>query len=188
MSPESLVIRGESEAAAVLQDRGDPTEDWLRGLPDRKAAAILQYTAQERSPVLSYLYSSLMGYGGSIDDWDAFVLKRFDKLDHRRLLEGEARRLEQDIATIREAVNAGKIRVGDGPTKISYLSRELRGHLETLAKDQLLHDRRSLLLAGIEVASKMLRATFGKDGSVWPAIEASLEAAWSAVEDRHRAR
>jgi hypothetical protein len=188
MSPESLVIRGESAAMAVLQDQGDPTETWLRELPDRKAAAILQYTAQERSPVLSYLYASLLGYDGSVDDWEAFVIARFDKLDHRKLLEAETMRLQEDIGSIREAIEMGKIRVGDGPTKISYLSRELRGHIETLAKDQLLHDKRSLLLAGVEVASKMLRATFGKDGSVWPAIEATLEGAWAAVEDRHKAK
>jgi hypothetical protein len=182
-----IVARGETAATAILQDRGDPTEEWLRGLPDRKAAAILQYTAQERSPVLSYLYASLLGYEGSVDDWDAFVLGRFDKFDHRKTLEREARSLETDIGTIREAVEMGKIRVGDGPTKISYLSRELRGHIETLSKDQLLHDKRSLLLAGVEVTSKMLRKVFGKDGSVWPAIEAALEGAWADIEDRHKA-
>ena len=171
----------------LLQKHEAPIEAALVQLPERKRSAILQYAASERSPVLSYLYASLLGVEVSIDDWEAWLMRRYKKLDHRALLETEVVNLHADIAAIRDAVQDGSIRQGDAPTKLAYLSKELRGHIEQLTKEVSVHDRRSLLLAGVEITSKMLRKVFGKDANVWPAIEATIESAFAEIESKHQA-
>jgi hypothetical protein len=174
--------------SSALIPHAEPVQAWLLTLPERKRSSVLQYAAGERSVVLSYLYASLMGLELSIDEWEAFTLKQWKKLDHRAILESEIMALHDDIAEIRRAVEEGKIRQGDAPTKISYLSKELRGHIEHLSRELNTHDRRSMLLAGVEITSKLLRKVFGSNASVWPAIEATLESAWADIEAKHQAR
>jgi hypothetical protein len=177
----------EDQSLAVLQ-RGDPVVSWLDSLPERKRSAVLQYAASERSPVLSFLYASMLGLDGSIDEWEAFTFRVFDRLDTRGILQSEITKLQGDIEELRTLRGEGKMRSGEAATKVSYLSRELRGHIEALSKEQTLHDRRSLLLAGVEVASKMLKKVFQGDASTWPAIEATLEACWADISERHQAK
>ncbi|MCE2838552.1 MAG: hypothetical protein LW834_16635 [Cyanobium sp. 49614_E6] len=133
-------------------------EGWLSSLPERKRSAALQYAA----------------------------VSRWKKLDHRAILETEIMALHDDISEIRRAVEEGKIRLGDAPTKISYLSKELRGHIEHLSREVNAHDRRSMLLAGVEITSKMLRKVFGRDTNVWPAIEATVESVFAEIEAKHQ--
>lgn len=163
-----------------------PIEAWLERIDERRRAAVLQYAAAERSPVLSYLYAALLGMDASVDQWEAFVAQRWKKLDHRAILESEIMALHSDIAGIRDAVETGAIRQGDAPTKLAYLSKELRGHIEHLSREVTTHDRRSLILAGVEISSKLLRKVFGRDSAVWPAIEATLESAWADIEHKHQ--
>lgn len=172
---------------SLLQRHEQSIEAELVKLPERKRSAILQYAASERSPVLSYLYASTLGVEVSIDDWEAWLNRQYRKLDHRALLETEVMALHDDIGAIRRAVEEGKIRQGDAPTKLAYLSKELRGHIEQLSREVSVHDRRSLLLAGVEITSKMLRKVFGKDATVWPAIEATIESAFAEIESKHQA-
>lgn len=177
-----------SEVASALVQSDKPVEAWLRTLPERKRAAVLAYTGNERSVVLSYLYASLLGLQLGIEDWEAWAIARYKKLDHRAMLETEIVEISNDISQVRTARDEGRIRAGEAPRKIADLNRELRGHAEFLAKDIATHDKRSLLLAGVEVTSKMLRKVFGRDGNVWPAIEAAVEAAWADIETRHQAK
>jgi hypothetical protein len=174
--------------SSALRPPVHPVEAWLQTLSERKRSAMLQYTAAEKSTVLSYLYASALGHQGSIDDWEAWVNRKWNKLDHRAILENEIASLKTDIDGIRTAVEDKVIKRGDAPTKISYLSKELRGHIETLSRDITSHDRCSLILAGVEVASKMLRKVYGRDASAWPAIESCLDAAWADIESRHKAK
>ncbi|MGB7565853.1 MAG: hypothetical protein WBM08_14025, partial [Prochlorococcaceae cyanobacterium] len=60
---------------------GEPIEAWLDSISERKRAAVLAYTAAERSPVLSYLYASMLGLEIGIDDFEAWISRRWDKLD-----------------------------------------------------------------------------------------------------------
>jgi len=172
--------------SAELVKRESPVETWLHELPERKRSAALQYAAGERSIVTSYLYCSLLGLEASIDDYEAWAIQRWKKLDHRAILETEIMALHDDISEIRRAVEEGKIRLGDAPTKISYLSKELRGHIEHLSREVNMHDRRTLLLAGVEVTSKMLKKVFGRDANVWPAIEAVVESTFADIEAKHQ--
>ena len=128
--------------SAELVKRESPVETWLHELPERKRSAALQYAAGERSIVTSFLYCSLLGMEASIDDYEAWAIQRWKKLDHRAILETEIMALHDDISEIRRAVEEGKIRMGDAPTKISYLSKELRGHIEHLSREVNMHDRR----------------------------------------------
>lgn len=171
---------------APLAVRRHPVEQWLRELPERKRSAVLQYAQAERSTVLSYLYASMMGMEVSVDDWDAWAQSRYKKLDHRSILETEIMALHQDIGAIRESVEEGRIRRSEAPRKIADLSKELRGHIEHMAKEIGVHDRRSLLLAGVEVTAKMLRKAFSGQPAIWPAIEAALESTWAEIESRHQ--
>jgi hypothetical protein len=187
------IVVAPQEGQPLLQ-RLEPIEAWIRSLSPRRQAAVLQYTQAERSPVLSYLYASLLGMEGiGVDEWEAWVLRRFRKMDHLALLEAEIARLQSDLDNLREAAYPldpdakPKIRIGELPTKVSYLARELRGHIETMTKMQSMHDRRSLLLAGVDVLSKNLRKVYGRDATIWPAIEATIEASWADIETRHKA-
>lgn len=172
----------------LLVQHDQPVEAWLMRVDERRRSAVLQYAAAERSAVLSYLYAALLGCEASIDEWEAFVLSRWKKLDHRALLETEIMALHGDIADLRRQVEEGRLRASDAATKISYLSKELRGHIEQVGKDVSSHDRRSLLLAGVEISSKLLRKVFGRDTNVWPAIEATLESAWADIESKHQGK
>jgi len=181
------------EEPPQLLQRLEPIEAWIRSLSPRRQAALLQYTQAERSPVLSYLYASLLGMEGvGVDEWDAWVMSRFSKQNHLAILEAEIRRTADDLEAVRRAAypeddSKPLIRIGELPTKISYLAKELRGHVEAMAKIQGLHDRRSLLLAGMDVLTKNLRKVYGRDATVWPAIEATVEASWADIESRHKA-
>lgn len=155
---------------------------------ERRRSSVLQYAAGERSAVLSYLYAALLGCDASVDEWEAFVQSRWQKLDHRALLETEIMALHDDIARLRQQVEEGHLRATDAATKISYLSKELRGHIEQIGREVSVHDRRSLLLAGVEISSKLLRKVFGRDTNVWPAIEATLESAWADIEAKHQGK
>jgi hypothetical protein len=168
--------------------RREPVAAWLETLPERKRSAVVQYAAGERSVVLSYLYASLLGMECSIDDWEVWTLQQWQKLDHRAILETEIMALHTDIAEVRRAVEEGALRRGESPRKIADLSKELRGHIEHLSKEVGTHDRRSLLLAGVEITSKLLRKVFGNNAAVWPAIEATLESAWADIETRHASK
>jgi dGTP triphosphohydrolase len=171
----------------LLVKHEQPVEAWLSALPERKRSAALQYAAGERSVVAGFLYCSLLGMEASIDDWEAYAVSRWKKLDHRAILETEIMALHDDISEIRRAVEEGKIRLGDAPTKISYLSKELRGHIEHLSREVNAHDRRSMLLAGVEITAKSLRKVFGRDTNVWPAIEATVESVFAEIEAKHQA-
>jgi hypothetical protein len=173
--------------SADLVKRESPVDTWLLEQPDRKRSAALQYAAAERSIVTSYLYLSLLGMEVPIDDYEAWAIKRWRKLDHRAVLETEIMALHDDISEIRRSVAEGKIRQSESPRKIADLSKELRGHIEYLAREVNLHDRRTLLLAGVEVTAKMLRKVFGKDATVWPAIEAVVESTFAEIEAKHQA-
>lgn len=188
-----ITINSEPDTAsaaplATLRKREHPVEGWLEQLEDRKRSSLLAYTASERSPVLSFLYASLLGFDGQPDEWESWVFQRCDKLDTRSLLEAEIDKLREDIGTLRELVDEGKARAGDMSNRIAFLSRELRGHIDSLDKQTTVHDRRALLLAGVEIASKMLRKVYGGNAQVWPAIEACLMAAFSEVDTKQRAK
>ena len=190
---ESADLAVAEPAAPVLQ-RLEPIEAWIRSLSPRRQAALLQYTQAERSPVLSYLYASLLGMEAvGVDEWEAWVMGRFSKQNHLAVLEEEIRRTAEDLENVRKAAypddpdEKPRIRIGELPTKISYLAKELRGHVETMAKIQSMHDRRSLLLAGMDVLAKNLRKVYGRDQTIWPAIEATVEASWADIEARHKA-
>jgi len=43
-----------------------------------------------------------------------------------------------------------------------------------------------MLLAGVEITSKMLRKVFGRDTNVWPAIEATVESVFAEIEAKHQ--
>ena len=176
------------DASPLLVKHEKPVDAWLERVDERRRSAVLQYAAGERSVVLSYLYAAMLGLDASIDQWEAFVLSRWKKLDHRAILETEIMALHDDIARLRQQVDDGHLRASDAATKLSYLSKELRGHIEQVGRDVSLHDRRTLLLAGVEVSSKLLRKVFGRDTNVWPAIEATLESAWADIESRHQGR
>lgn len=184
--PNTAVELAEAPASALQPGRGHhPVEAWLRQLPERKRSAIVQYATIERSIVLSYLYASMLGMPVSIDEWEAWALPRFRKLDHRSIMESEIMALHDDISSIRTAVEEGKIRLGEAPKKISDLQRELRGHVEHLAKEVGVHDRRALILSGVDIVAKVLRKAFGRD-PIWPALEAALESTWADIESRHQ--
>jgi len=172
--------------SAELVKRESPVETWLHELPERKRSAALQYAAGERSIVTSFLYCSLLGMEASIDDYEAWAIQRWKKLDHRAILETEIMALHDDIAEIRRAVEEGKIRQSESPRKIADLSKELRGHIEYLGKLVNSSDKRSLLLAGVEITSKSLRKVFGKDAMVWPAIEAVVESVFAEIEAKNQ--
>jgi hypothetical protein len=182
-----------AEPAGSILQRLEPIEAWIRTLTPRRQAALLQYTQAERSPVLSYLYASLLGMEEvGVDEWDAWVMSRFSKQNHLAILEEEIRSTALDLENVRQAAyptDGGKplIRISELPTKISYLAKELRGHVEAMAKIQSMHDRRSLLLAGMDVLAKNLRKVYGRDATIWPAIEATVEASWADIEARHKA-
>lgn len=175
------------ESQAELIRRESPIDTWLTSLPERKRSAALQYAAAERSIVTSYLYLSMLGLEVSIDDYEAWALRRWRKLDHRAILETEIMALHDDIAAVRRAVEEGKLRLSESPRKLADLSKELRSHIEYLAKEVNAHDRRTLLLAGVELTSKTLRKVFGRDAKVWPAIEAVIESTFAEIEAKHQA-
>lgn len=183
---EELFPELEQEEQAALVRRREPVEAWLATLSEHHRSAVLEYAAGERSVVLSYLYASLLGLELSIDLWEEWLIRRYRKLDHRAILETEIMALTDDISKMREQADRGGVRRSEASTKIAYLTRELRGHIEHMSKEVGVHDRRTLLIAGVELTAKQLKKVFGRNAQMWPAIEAVLEAVFTEIEVKHQ--
>ena len=185
---------------ADLVLHASPVDAWLDTLDEAKQAAVLEYAAAERSVVLGYLYARMLGLGASIDEFEGWANRRWKRLDHEAILETEIVSLQMDLQNLRAEVtqegptamdfgDEGRPRkrrktVEDIATKISYLSKELRAALESLRAHRTLQDRRALLLAGVEVTRKYLAKVYGRDATVWPAIEAILESAYAEIDGK----
>lgn len=167
-----------------LLDR-HPVQFWLDSQVERRRLAVIRMAERERSIVLSYLYAALLGLPEPIDVWEEWVKLRFERLDTATMLQDELGRLETDLACLREHCAGDPRKTADFSTKISYLTKELRGHADQLEKMQAVLDRRALLLAGVEQTGRLLRKTFGKQENLWEAIEATLEAGWAEIESKH---
>jgi hypothetical protein len=182
----------------LLVPNASPVDAWLDTLDEAKQAAVLEYAGAERSVVLGYLYARMLGLEASIDEFDAWSCRRWRRLDHEAILETEIVSLQLDLQNLRAEVtqegpsadisSEGRPRrrktVEDIATKISYLSKELRAALESLRAHRTLQDRRALLLAGVEVTRKYLAKVYGRDATIWPAIEAILESAYAEIDSR----
>lgn len=186
---------------SLLVQRDSPVEAWLDGLDEAKQSAVLEYAAAERSAVLGYLYARMLGLEASIDEYEAWASRRWKRLDHEAILETEIVSLQMDLQHLRAEVSQegasggndwgdeGQPRkrrktVEDIATKISYLSKELRAAIESLRTHRALQDRRALLLAGVEVTRKYLAKVYGRDATIWPAIEAVLESAYADIDSK----
>lgn len=177
-----------------------PVDAWLDSLDEAKQAAVLEYAAAERSVVLGYLYARLLGLEASIDEFETWSNRRWRRLDHEAILETEIVALQMDLQNLRASVTQEgpdgididdngrpqrrKKTVDDIATRISYLSREMRASLESLRAHRTLQDRRALLLAGVEVTRKYLAKVYGRDATIWPAIEAILESAYAEIDSK----
>jgi hypothetical protein len=184
---------------ADLVLHASPVDAWLDTLDEAKQAAVLEYAAAERSVVLGYLYARMLGLGASIDEFEAWANRRWKRLDHEAILETEIVSLQLDLQNLRAEVSQegpsgdfgdeGRPRkrrkgVDEIATRISYLSRELRSSLESLRAHRTLQDRRALLLAGVEVTRKYLSKVYGRDATIWPAIESILESAYAEIDGK----
>jgi len=162
-----------------------PVQGWLDRQEERRRLAILRMAERERSVVASYLYAALLGLEEPIDIYEEWVNLRFERIPLRNQLEDEIASLGNDLAALREFCGNDPKRVADMATKISYLTKELRGHVDQIEKMQAVLDRRALLLAGVEQTARLLRKAFGKQAHIWEAIEPALEASWSEIESKH---
>lgn len=169
----------------LRSSQAHPVQQWLDAQPERQRLAVIRYASVETSPVLSFLYASLQGLPYPIDIWEDWLQLRFERISNARLMEDEAGRLEKDLAAVRMYCSGDARRIAEFATKISYLTKELRGYLAERDKAATVLDRKALLLAGVEQAGKALRKIFGKQPAVWEAIEAALDAAWLEIEEKN---
>lgn len=172
----------------LLVQNEHPVEAWLSRTEERTSTAVLNYAKTARSSVDGYLYARMLGLDATIEQWDVYFCKRFKKLDYDSILDSEVMALMNDIAELRRLVAEGAVRATDMATKLSYLQKELRGHIDTLSSLRTQHDKRSLILFGVTETAAKLKKTLGRMPSIWPAVEAALEGAFAEIEFKNQVK
>ena len=90
-------------------------------------------------------------------------------------------KIEADIDLLRQEVQSGMMRPGDSATRISHLSKELRGHVVEADRIQVARDRRGLIMAGADKVMRELKSIFKGNEEMTNALELAYESVWSDI-------
>lgn len=159
------------------------TDDFLASLDGDRREGFIDYVEHTYSIYEIWLYACVLGYEGSFTALEKWVKRNYRKLNRRELLLKEVCKLEKDIDVLREQVQLELVKPDVVATRISHLSKELRGHLSEIEKMTRTTDRRGLILAGADSVMRSLRGIFRGNDEVLPVLEAAFESVWAQLEN-----
>lgn len=151
---------------------------FLAALDSGAREGFLGFVEHNESIYEIWLYAGVIGYEGSFEALEAWVRKRYPKLNRRQLLLAEIVRLQNDIEQVRLD---DSIRPDAAASRIASLSKELRGHIVEVDKISRATDRRGLILAGADRTMRLLREMFCKDEAMVEALEEGFQAVWAQL-------
>lgn len=160
-----------------------PTAHFLRMLdgPDREL--FIDTVENATTTIEIWTLATVMGYAGSMGDLIAWANDQYPRTDRRQLLLREAEKLKEDIADARALISTGALEPKEGYSRIAFLSKELRGHLNEVDKMARILDRRGLILAGADRVMRELRGIFAGSAEMESALAKAFKAVWAVLMD-----
>jgi hypothetical protein len=160
-----------------------PTAHFLRMLdgPDREL--FIDTVENATTAIEIWTLATVMGYTGSMGDLIAWANDQYPRTDRRKLLLQEAEKLKEDIADARVLISTSALEPKEGYSRIAFLSKELRGHLNEVDKMARILDRRGLILAGADRVMRELRGIFAGSAEMESALAKAFKAVWAVLMD-----
>lgn len=151
---------------------------FLAALGHGTREGFLSFVENNESIYEIWLYAGVVGYEGGFESLEAWVKKRYPKLNRRQLLLAEIIRLQSDIENVRtdETIKSENV-----ASRIAQLSKELRGHIVEVEKMNRSIDRRGLTLAGADRTMRLLREMFCKDGAMTETLSEAFHGIWAQL-------
>jgi len=156
---------------------------FLRMLEDADRELFVDTVETATSPIEIWTLATVMGYRGSMGDLIAWANELYPRMDRRQTLLEEATNLKQDIENARVLITTGALDAKEGYSRIAFLSRELRGHLNEADKMSRTQDRRGLILAGADRVMRELRGIFAGSSEMESALARAFKAVWAVLMD-----
>lgn len=163
---------------------------FLASLDNGQRERFLAACESRDSAIQTWMYASALGYEGDFLELEAWLQRRYPRLDRRKMLLAEAIRLEADIANLRDpggghpdSDGVSTIKPQDAARNIASLSKELRGHLVEVDRISRGVDRRGLLLTGADRLLRILQDMFSENEDMTAALEQAYEVFWSQITD-----
>ena len=154
---------------------------FLESLDHSQREAFQSYASNCHSIYEIWLYATVLRYSGSFIALEEWVENHYPKLNKLEILLTEIVKIEADIDLLRQEVQSGMMRPGDSATRISHLSKELRGHVVEADRIQVARDRRGLIMAGADKVMRELKSIVKGNEEMTNALELAYESVWSDI-------
>jgi hypothetical protein len=156
-------------------------DSWLDSLDSSTQESFFSFAKQNYSIIESYIYARFLGYNGSITGCEGWILERYPKPDHLKILLTEIDEMQEDIRKLREDIENGTVRRDSGVARIASMQKELRSTIVQIESFTSNRDRKGLLLTGADQAIRELLAIFKDDPIEGPLEEASMSI-WAKMQ------
>lgn len=160
-----------------------PTAHFLRMLDDPDRELFIDTVENATTAIEIWTLATVMGYTGSMGDLIAWANDQYPRTDRRKILLQEAEKLKLDIANARALIQSEALEPKEGYSRIAFLSKELRGHLNEVDKMARILDRRGLILAGADRVMRELRGIFAGSAEMESALAKAFKAVWAVLMD-----
>ncbi len=158
-------------------------ENFLATLQDGDRESFLNFAELCGSNYEIWVYATVLGFTGRFVELENWTNAMFPKVNRRDVLLREVSALEADIAEIRSLVQMGKIAADTAATRVSHLTKELRGHISEIEKMSRSIDRRGLVLAGADRVMRELKTIFRGNEEIMDALAPAFVSVWSAITE-----
>ena len=156
-------------------------DQWVDNLDSATQESFIEFARTTYSIIEIYLYARFLSYKGTIIGCEGWVLDRYPKPDHRKLLLQEIDEMREDMRKLREDIENLAVKRDVGVARLAGMAKELRGTISQVENYTGARDRRGLLLAGADQAIRELLAIFKEDPIEGPLGEASMSV-WAKMQ------
>ena len=153
----------------------------LDTLPAADAEDFREFAEITPSIIEIWVYSGILGYGGTFNDLSRWVKMKFKKLNRREILNSEIAALHADVQDLRMAITAGEVKGDLGAGRLAALEKELRSHIEASERLNKTTDKRGLILAGADRVMREMTAIFKDDPQFAEPIDNAMNAVWAKI-------
>lgn len=136
-----------------------------------------------RSGIEIWTLAVVLGYDGPYGDLVQWAQTMHPIEDRRAILAEEAGKLRDDIVNVRKLLDLTDADSEKIYTRVSTLSKELRGHLVEVEKMSKAIDRRGLLLAGADRVMREVRSAFVSDPDIQDVLASVFKAVWASLSE-----
>jgi hypothetical protein len=156
-------------------------DQWVDNLDSATQESFIEFARTTYSVIEIYLYARFLDYKGTVIGCEGWVLERYPKPDHRKMLLQEIDEMREDMRKLREDIENLAVKRDVGVARLAGMAKELRGTISQVENYTGARDRRGLLLAGADQAIRELLAIFKEDPIEGPLSEASMSV-WAKMQ------